>query len=426
MRKTGFVLLCCAWACAAEVHTLSLREAVDLALKQSSEVVLARLEQQKASQAVRLARAPFFPKVVVGSGLAYSSGFPMSIEGATPSIFQANAIASVFNRAQSLRVAAARENRRGKEIDASAKQEEMVYRTAEAFLDAENAARIADLSRQESVALGHVLDAVRQRAAEGRELPIEVKRAELNQARAEYRAQVLESNAEAARISLAVLLGFQAGDQVKPAPGERTAPPAPASADAAIEAALHSSKEVRSLESKLLAKTLGVRSERAERLPRLDLVAQYAMLSKFNNYDKFFNSFQRNNGQLGVSFQVPLWSGPSVSAAVAQAETEAAEVRVEIRSARSRIAAETRKLYEEMHQAEMAQGIAKMDLGVARDQVSVLLAQMEEGRAAMRQVEDARTVETEKWIAFYDSATEAEKARLAVLRSTGELTAALR
>jgi outer membrane protein TolC len=426
MRKSGVLLFFCLWACRAEVHTLSLREAVDRALKESPDVVLARLEAESAEQAARLAHSVFVPKLVVGSGLAYSSGFPMSIEGATPSIFQAQAIGSVFNRAQSLRVAAARENRRGAELDANAKQDEVVYRIAETFLDTENAARIAETSRQEAEQLGRVLEAVRARAAEGRELPIEVKKAELNLARSRYRSQVLESNAEAGRISLAMLLAFEPNDQVAPAPGERMAPAVPDTPDAAIEAALASSREIRSLQSKLLAKQLGVRSEQAERLPRLDLVAQYALLSKINNYAKFFSAFQRNNGQLGVSFQIPLFSGPAVSAAVAQAETEAAEVRVQLRVARSRIAAGARRAYEDMRQAATGKEIAKMDLDVARDQVSVLLAQMEEGRASLRQVEEARTAETAKWIAFYDAATTAEKARLALLRQTGELSAALR
>ncbi|HEY1203786.1 MAG: TolC family protein [Bryobacteraceae bacterium] len=426
MRKSGLLVVFFLGMCQAEVHTLTMREAVARALKESPDVVLARLEEQRAAQAARLAHAVFVPRVVVGSGAALSDGFPMSIEGSAPSIFQANAISSVFNRAQSLRVAAAKESRRGAEIDANAKQEEVVYRTAEMFLDAESAARIAEMSRQEADELGRVLDAVRARAAEGRELPIEVKKAELNLARARYRSQVLESNAEAARISLATLLAFEPSDQVRPAPGERTAPAVPESADAAIQAALASSKEIRSLESKLLAKQLDVRSQQAERLPRLDLVAQYAVLSKFNNYAKYFNAFQRNNAELGVSFQVPLFSGPSVSAAVAQAGTEAAEVRVQLRAAQSRVAADARRTYEDMRQAETAKEISKMDLDVARDQVSVLLAQMEEGRASLRQVDEARTAETDKWVAFYDAAANAEKARLAVLRQTGELLAALR
>jgi len=408
------------------VHSLTMREAVDRALNLSPDVVLARLEAEKAAQAVRLAHAPFVPRVVVGSGLAYSSGFPMSIEGATPSIFQANAIGSVFNRAQSLRVAAARESQRGAEIDASSKQEEVVYRTAEMFLDAENAARIAETSRQEIAQLGRVLDTVKARAGEGRELPIEVKKAELTLARARYRSQLLDSNAEAARVSLAALLGFEPGDQVQPASAERTPAAVPPSAEAAIDSALASSKEIRSLESKLLSKQLDERSQRAERLPRMDLVAQYALLSKFNNYQKFFNAFQRNNGQIGVSFQVPLFSGPAVSAAVSQAEAEAAQVRTQIRAARARIAADARRSFQDMRQAETGKEIARMDLEIAREQVSVMLAQMEEGRASLRQVEEARTAETDKWIAFYDANAAAEKARLALLRTTGELTAALK
>ena len=420
------MLLCCAWACPAEVRTLSLREAVDLALKQSPEVVLARLDEERAAQAVRLAHSPFVPRVVVGSGLAYSNGFPLSMDGSAPAPFQANATSSIFDRSQCFRVAASRENRRAAEIDVAARQDEVVYRTAETYLDAENAARIADTSRQEVAALGRVLEAVRARAAEGRELSIEVKKAELNLARARYHSDVLESNAEAARISLASLLGFEPNDQVRPAPGERAALAVPESAEAAVEAALNSSDEIRSLESKLLAKRLDVRSERAGRLPRMDLVAQYALFARFNNYARFYNSFQRNNGELGVSFQVPLWSGPAVSAAVAQAEAEAAQIQIRIRTARSRIAADTRKAWQEMKQAETGREIARMDLDVSRDQVSVLLAQMEEGRAALRQVEEARTGETDKWIAFYDAASTAEKARLALLRQTGELTAALR
>jgi outer membrane protein len=118
-----FLGLC---ASAVEVRTLTLREAVDLALNQNPDVLLARLDQQKAEEAVRLARDPFIPKVVVGSGLAYSNGFPMSIEGATPSIMQARAIAYVFNRPQSYRVAAAKENRRGAALDTAARQDEIV------------------------------------------------------------------------------------------------------------------------------------------------------------------------------------------------------------------------------------------------------------------------------------------------------------
>jgi outer membrane protein len=426
MWKRGFLFLCCVYACAAEVHTLTLKGAVDMALRQSPDVLLARLDENRAEQAVRLETAPFVPKLVVGSGLAYSSGFPMSIEGASPTIFQANAIGNVFNRPQMLKIGVAKENRRGAAIDAEMRRDDAVYRVAATFLDAEQAAKVAEVARHEVDSLASVLDSVRARIAEGRELPIEGKRAELNLARARYRSQVFDANVLALQNSLAVLLGFEQSDRVQPSGTERPQAPVPDSPDAAAQQALDGNREIRSLESKLLAKGLDIRSEHAGRWPKLDLVAQYGLLAEFNNYAEFFRTFQRNNGQLGISFQVPLWTGPATSAAAAQAEAEAAQIRIQIRTARGRIAADARKAYGDFEQARTAQEVAQLDLEVARDQVSVLLAQMREGRAALRQVEEVRTAETDKWIALYEAGTGFEKARLALLRQTGGLIAALK
>ncbi len=425
MHRIALLFFCALSLWPAEIRTLTLRDAIDIALKQNPDVVLARLDEQKAEEAVRLARDPFIPKVVVGSGLAYSSGLPMSIEGATPSIFQARAVGDVFNRQQSYRVASAREARRGAAVDGAAKREEVTFRTIDLFLDAEKAGKIAEIAQAQVKGLEGVLESVRARVSEGRELPIESRKAELNLARARYRSQITASDMRAAETALAAALGLDANEQVRPAAVERPIPALPPSPDAAVEAALRNSKEIRSLESKLVAKGFDARAERAARLPRVDLVAQYAMLARYNNYDEFFRKFQRNNGQLGVSFQVPLWNGPGVEAAARTAEAEAAQFRVQIRNARRRIDNDTRKVWDDLDQSRAGLEVARLDLEVARDQVSVLLAQMQEGRAALRQVEDARMAETDKWIAFYDANSNLDKARVALLRQTGDLAAAI-
>ena len=69
--------------------------------------------------------------------------------------------------------------------------------------------------------------------------------------------------------------------------------------------------------------------------------------------------------------------------------------------------------------------MARLDLEVAREQLSVDLAQIQEGRVTMRQVEEARVLESQKWIAFYDAQYALEKARWNVLRLTGDLVASL-
>ena len=51
----------------------------------------------------------------------------------------------------------------------------------------------------------------------------------------------------------------------------------------------------------------------------------------------------------------------------------------------------------------MAAEVARLDLDVAREQLSVNLAQMQEGRLSLRQVEESRIVENAKWIAFYEA-----------------------
>src|SRR5437660_539429 len=141
-------LLLTACALHAEVHTLTLRQAVELAVRQNPDVALARLDEEKARASVQIARGPFMPRLVVGSGLAYSNGFPMSIEGSAPSVVQAHAQQFIFNRPHSYQVAQAREDARGAAFGVANKREEVAYRAAAIYLDAERFARVAALARK--------------------------------------------------------------------------------------------------------------------------------------------------------------------------------------------------------------------------------------------------------------------------------------
>jgi outer membrane protein TolC len=316
---------------------MTLRQAVDTALKQNPDLVLARLDVERARQAVHVARDPFAPRIVVGSGLAYSNGFPLSIEGAAPSIVQANATQFLFNRQQQYAVAQARENARGALLGAEAKREEIAYRSAVLYLDAERAARIGELAARDARSLEQVFAVVEAQVREGRALPLAEKQAALNLARARQSAESLEADRASVENTLAVALGFGAQDRVQAIVAERVAPELPATEEEAIQAALASNKEIRQLESQIAAKGLEMRGERAARLPRADLVAEYAILARFNNYDEFFRRFQRNNVQLGVSLQLPLLPGPGIGAQIAQTRADSDRLRTELTAARSRI-----------------------------------------------------------------------------------------
>jgi outer membrane protein TolC len=118
--------------------------------------------------------------------------------------------------------------------------------------------------------------------------------------------------------------------------------------------------------------------------------------------------------------------GSAPKGQASQAEADILQLRTQVNQARNRIELDTEKSYRDLQKSESAREVAKLDLDYAREQVSVLLAQLGEGRVARQRVDDARLNEQEKWIAFYDAQHTVEKVRLNVLRQTGTLLAALR
>jgi outer membrane protein TolC len=398
---------------------------VEIALKENPDLVLSRLDQQKADAAIRVAKDPFVPKLYAGSGLAKVWGYPTSIEGSAPSIIQTRTDMALFNRPKTYELARVRETARGAGIDTESKSDQVAFQTATMFLDAQQLDRNRQSLQLEVESLQRVSSATVEQVEEGRQLAIENKRVAVEVARASQRLAALNGDLDYSEASLAVVLGFAAADRVQPREEERTAFEVPESEQAALELALQNNKDIRKLESQLQAKGFEVKEAEATRLPVIDLVAQYALLAK-TNYQNFFTRFQRNNGELGVSIQIPLITGSASKGLAAQAQTDILELRTQMGQIRNRIQLDTQKSFHELQKARSAQEVARLDLDYTRDQVSLLLAQLGEGRATQQQVDNARLAEQEKWIAFYDTQHAVENARLDLLRQTGTLQAALR
>ncbi len=409
-----------------QTRTLTLKQAVDLALEQNPDLMLARLDQQKAQLGVAAVAEPLLPRVYAGSGLAYTYGFPVSLDGSAPSIFQARAERTLYNSSSRLITAQAREQARGAGLGAAAAREEVALRTAVLFLEMEKAVRGREFAARQIESLARVEAAVRVRIAEGKELAIEGKRASVNLARARQRLGVLDGAAANSSGALAQALGLQPQEQIRPALEERREMVLPASETEMAEQAVRESGELRKLESDLQVQTLAAKASRARRLPSVNLVAQYSLLGKFNNYEDFFRKFQRHNGQLGASITIPLFTNPQDEAVASQAELEARRIRIQASALRWRIESGSRQAWRRVGEAESYCEVAKLDLDLAREQVGVLLAQSEEGRAGLKQLEEARIAEQERWAAFHEARYELERARIEALRQASQLEAALR
>jgi outer membrane protein len=424
MRITVALLICTS-CLFAETKTMTLREALNLALAQNPDLLLARLDQQKARAQVTLARDPFQPKVFAGSGAAWTSGFPASIDGSAPSIVHVKTQMALFDQPQRYQIAEANENLRGSGIDATRRQDEIAYRVAGLFLDAQRAARSVAAAEREILNLSRVFELTKVRVEEGRELPIASKRADLAMRGARRTADSLTLDQVQAETSLAVVLGLKPDDRVRAAEEEHPGLAVPASEQDAIAAVLENNPELKRFESSMQAKELEIKSYKAQRLPKVSLVAQGEVFAKYS-YQNYFAAFQRFNGQLGVSIDVPVLAGRSAQAYISQAEADIEKLRIQTDQGRARITADVRRSFQEVKRAESGRDFAREDLDVARDQVSVDLAQNDEGRLPMAAVEQARALEQEKWLAYYEAQHAVEVARLNVLRDTGTLLAALK
>ena len=90
-----------------------------------------------------------------------------------------------------------------------------------------------------------------------------------------------------------------------------------------------------------LRRMSGQRSSTSKRkeegyLPQMEIVGQYALFSRTNNYEDYFRQFVRNNFLLGLSVQVPIFNG-TTGARVARSRQEASEARYKLESLKSEL-----------------------------------------------------------------------------------------
>ena len=412
---------------AQQPKPITLRTAVEIALKANPDVLLARLDQEKAHQGVREARAPFSPQLTVGSGLAYTNGIPQSVEGSTPSIVRAVGRQFLYNRAQSNRVKEARELETAAGHSAEGKRNEVAFRVASTYLDFESAWRRTKLLADQAENLQCVEGVVAARVEEARQLPLDLTRARLETARARraLEAETAQLRLLEAKLKHQISLSQEAPLEPQPS-GFVSTLPLPQDEREALARAVAGNPELKRIDASLRAKGFALRAEKGALAPRVDLVAQYSLLGRFNNFEDFFNKFQRHNGQIGMSFQIPVFGRKEVSARAAKVRLETSALEIQRSALRSGIELEVHRKFEELHQAEGQQKLARLELDFTRENLSVILANHDEGRTAMEEIEKARLEESQAWAAYYDSQYSVQKAKLDLLRETGELVAALR
>ncbi|MGH9495279.1 MAG: TolC family protein [Candidatus Sulfotelmatobacter sp.] len=411
-----------------------LKRVVELALVHATGAGIAAADEKRAAAAYRDLRGSYIPQLMTGAGLGYSYGFPLSLEGSAPALFNITAQSALLNPSLRAFVRAAKVDSAVASLQGKDQRNQIIQDAAQSYAElAKWEQRLGKLQETEEGAR-KVQAAVADRVREGVDSELDGTKARLSTARVRLRIEEAKGAADVLREHLSKMTGLPAADiqtdaDSIPAPPELP-PDDPAKAtdsNPAVEASVEHAR----------AQYLRAQGEHRALWPSVDFAAQYALLSKFNNFQNYYipskpcvtslgeflcvtNSFQQNNATVGVSIRFPLFNASQRSRAQA-ADADALKAKKQAEAAKNQASEETLRLRRSVAQLQAAHDVAQLEYEIAEKGLTAVQTRIDAGTANLHDLDDARSQVSERFIALQDVTFELERAQLGVLRSTGEL-----
>jgi outer membrane protein TolC len=398
---------------------LAFRTAVELALKNSATTGLSQADLQRARAIVSQTHNAFLPQMVMGSGLGGSYGFPLSLEGAAPSIFNVNFQGDLINLAQRNYVKAAKSDvdvTKAQNVD---RRNDVMMETAVDYVQLDLLDSSLTIQKEQQQSAQKFQDIVAQRIQAGLDSQVEGTRAKLAGARTRLDIAQTQAAADQLRLRLAQLTGLPVGAIRTSTETIPAMPPVPQDEDLPGEA-LKNNPVVRVADAAAQSKEFRALAERKQLYPSVDFVGQYAVLARFNNYDQFFQKFQRNNMTAGVAIRFPFFN-PVQRAAAEAAKADAVKSRKEAQGVKEQVSTETLKLQRSVEQLAAAREVAQLEHQLALSDIESTHAKIESGGASLKDEENARVAEHQRYTAYLNSSFELDRAQIQLMRQIGQL-----
>ena len=400
-------------------QTLPLQRAIELALGHSTGSLSSRADVQRAFASYLEIRNNYIPQVGTGSGLGYSYGFPLTLEGAAPSIITVAGQSTVFNPSQQQFMQAAKKEWGASQFQEKDQRNAVIQDVAISYAELSKwETRMVRLQTAETQT-AEMEKAVSERLQEGVDSAIDLNKAKLATARVRLHMAEANGAADALRRHLSNLTGLPLSSiQIEP----QSIPSLPAaSTDEDLSAkAQASSPLIKSAEQHALAQIFKAKGEHRALLPSVDFAAQYARLARYNNYDKFYLNYQPNNATIGVSIRFPFLNAPQRARAQA-ADAEAQKAKQQAEQARNQVSEDTAKLQRAVEQLAAAREVAQLEYDLAQSTLDATQTRINAGTGALHDLADARVQTNERFLSFQDADFQYQRARLNLMRATGDL-----
>jgi outer membrane protein TolC len=398
---------------------LTLERAIRLALAHSTSSAIANADVQRTFASYRELRNNYLPQLTLGSGLGWSYGFPLTIEGAAPALVNVVAQSTVFNPAQRQFLNAAKMEWHASEFQDKDQRNAVIQDVALSYAElAKWEARLLRLQQDEAQAK-QMEHAVAERLHEGVDSAVDLNKAKLTAARVRLHRAEARGNADVLRRHLATLTGLPISS-IELMPETIPALPPVASEEDLSEKAIASSPAIKLAEQHSLAESMRALGEHRALYPSIDFSAQYARLSTFNNYEQYYRNFQPDNATIGFAFRVPLFNA-SQRARAAAAAAEALKAKKQADAARNQVAEETLKLQRAAEQLEAAREVAQLEYQLAQSGLEAAQTRIDAKTGTLHELADARVQAAERYLLFQDADFEYQRVRMNLLRATGDL-----
>jgi len=414
---------------------IPLKRVVELALSHATAGAVAAADQQKMDATYRELRNSYIPQLMTGAGLGYSFGFPLALEGSAPSLFNITAQSALLNPSLRAFIDAAKADSKMASLNTKDQREAIIQDAAQSYAELSKwEERLAKLQQVETDA-NRFEDSVKERVKEGVDSEIDGTKARLSAARVRLRIAEAQGSADVLREHLSKLTGLPAAS-IQTDPDSFPAPPAPSEAEVASNTSA-ATPSVEAAVEHARAQYLRAKGEHRALWPSLDFAAQYALLSKFNNFQNYYipsrpcvtplgeflcvtNAFQQNNATVGVSIRFPIFNAGQRSRAQA-ADADALKASKQAQAARDKVSEETLRLQRSVAQMQAAHDVAQLEYELAQKNLDATQTRIDAGTANLHDLDDARSQQSERFITLQDVTFDLQRAQLGLMRSTGEL-----
>jgi outer membrane protein TolC len=420
---------------------VSLKRIVELALTHAAGAAITDADEQRASASYRELRDRYIPQFSIGSGLGYSYGFPLALEGSAPSLFNVNAQSALLNPALRDFVHAAKVDSAVASLKTKDERNQIIEDAALAYAELVKWEQRLARFQETAADVDKMQAAVAERVKQGIDSQLEGTKARLSVARVRLRIAEAQGAADVLRERLSKLTALPAAN-IQTDPDSIPAPPAAAAnqggtnGEPAKEAA-SSNPSVEAAVEHARAQYLRAQGEHRSLWPSIDFAAQYALLSRFNNYQNYYipsrpcttslgeflcvtGNFQQNNATVGVSIRFPFFDASQRSRAQA-ADADARKATKQAESARNQVSEETLRFERSVVQMQAAREVAELEYEIAQKNLTAVQTRIDAGTATLHDLDELRTQAGASFIILQDVTFELKRSQLGVLRSTGEL-----